>query len=65
MADLPGVSEPQPLTAVQVGFGLVFLAGFFAMKLGTYLRFPWLYVKLMNLTQPFKNSVLSPKTRIL
>ena len=62
MADLPGVAEPQPLTAVQIGFGLVFLAGFFVMKLGTYLRFPWLYVKLMNLTQPFKNSVLSSKT---
>jgi len=62
MTGLPGVAEPQPLTAVQIGFGLVFLAGFFVMKLGTYLRFPWLYVKLMNLTQPFKNSVLSPKT---
>jgi len=62
MAGLPSVAEPQPLTAVQIGFGIVFLAGFFAMKLGTYLRFPWLYVKLMNLTQPFKNSVISPKT---
>jgi NAD(P)H-quinone oxidoreductase subunit 5 len=64
MAGLPRVAEPQPLTAVQIGFGLVFLAGFFVMKLGTYLRFPWLYVKLMNLTQPFKNSVLSPKTPV-
>lgn len=62
MTGLPGVAEPQPLTAVQIGFGLVFLAGFFVMKLGTYLRFPWLYVKLMNLTQPIKNSILSPKT---
>ncbi len=62
MSGLPQIAEPQPLTAVQITFGLIFLAGFFVMKLGLYLRFPWLYVKLMNLTQPFKNSVLSQKT---
>ncbi len=62
MAQLPQVAEPQPLTAVQIGFGLVFLAGFFVMKLGIYRRFPWLYVKLMNLTQPYKQTILAANT---
>ncbi|MBC2838460.1 pesticidal protein Cry28Aa [Robiginitalea sp. SC105] len=57
MSDMPLVTESMPLTATEIGFGLVFLAGFFVMKLGLYLKHPWFYVKLMNLTQPIKQTV--------
>ncbi|WGK65511.1 proton-conducting transporter transmembrane domain-containing protein [Croceiramulus getboli] len=62
MADMPMVASPVPLTITQVVFGLVFLIGFFLMKLGLYQRVPWLYVKLLNLSQPGKQSVLHYKS---
>ncbi|WP_224487881.1 proton-conducting transporter transmembrane domain-containing protein [Robertkochia flava] len=65
MADMPLAVAPQKLTPVQIGFGLVFLIGFFIMKLGIYQNHPWLYVKLLNLTQPLKNSVLKFKNTAL
>ncbi|WP_242092253.1 proton-conducting transporter membrane subunit [Aestuariivivens sediminicola] len=48
-----------PLSGVQILFGLVFLMGFFIMKLGVYRRVPWLYVKLLNITQPNKRTILN------
>ncbi|WP_224484909.1 proton-conducting transporter transmembrane domain-containing protein [Robertkochia aurantiaca] len=65
MSDMPLVSEPHKLTAIQIAFGIIFLAGFFIMKLGFYMKRPWLYVTLMNLTQPFKNTVLKFKNSSL
>ncbi|NER11589.1 NAD(P)H-quinone oxidoreductase subunit 5 [Muriicola jejuensis] len=62
MSDLPLVAVPTPLTALEIGFGLVFLIGFFIMKLGIYRQVPWLYVKLLNLSQPFKKSILTYKS---
>lgn len=63
MGNMPKVSQALPLTAVQIIFGVIFLIGFFIMKLGAYKKFPWVYVKLMNLSQPNIKSVLMYKTK--
>lgn len=62
MGDMPMIANPIPLTAVQVIFGIIFLLGFFIMKLGTYKKIPWLYVKLMNLSQPYTHTILRYKS---
>jgi NAD(P)H-quinone oxidoreductase subunit 5 len=62
MVDMPNVAQATPLSAVQIGFGIVFLLGFFVMKLGVYRKIPWLYVKLMNDSQPYKKTVLMYKS---
>lgn len=58
MRDLPMIDNPQPLSVLQIVFGVIFLLGFFIMKLGIYKNFPWLYVRLVNDSQPNKNTVL-------
>ena len=58
MSSMPMISQPMPLSWTQIIFGIIFLLGFFIMKLGVYKKLPWLYVKLMNLSQPYKKSVL-------
>ena len=63
MSDMPMIAQPMPLSWVQIIFGIIFLMGFFIMKLGVYKKIPWLYVKLMNLSQPYKKSVLMYKTQ--
>lgn len=63
MQGMPLVAASQPLTTLQIVFGIVFLIGFFIMKLGIYRKIPWLYVSLMNLSQPYKNSILRFKTK--
>lgn len=62
MADMPLVAKPMPLSTVEILFGIVFLIGFFIMKLGIYRQVPWLYVKLLNLSQPFRKSIVSYKS---
>lgn len=61
MSEMAMVGVPQPLTAVHVVFGVVFIAGYFVMKLGLYRKIPWLYVKLLNATQPYKKTILINK----
>ena len=61
MADLPMAVTPLPITAVQIIFGVIFLVGFFIMKLGFYRNIPWLYVKLLNVSQPYKKTILKYK----
>lgn len=63
MNDMPMIAQPMPLSWVQIIFGIIFLIGFFIMKLGIYRKIPWLYVKLMNLSQPYKKSVLMYKSQ--
>ncbi|PHQ29897.1 proton-conducting transporter transmembrane domain-containing protein [Leeuwenhoekiella nanhaiensis] len=63
MRDLPKPEQALPLSWPQIIFGIIFLIGFFAMKLGLYHRLPWLYVKLLNLTQPHKKTVLLSKSK--
>ena len=62
MADLPMNVVPMPISGVQIVFGIVFLIGFFIMKLGVYRKIPWLYVKLLNLSQPEKKTILNYKS---
>lgn len=61
MKDLPMIDHPEPLSVLQIVFGVIFLLGFFIMKLGIYEGFPWLYVKLVNDSQPYKKTVLRYK----
>lgn len=61
MSDMPFAEVPQPLSVLQIAFGVVFLLGFFIMKLGFYKKIPWLYVKLLNLSQPNKKTILTSK----
>lgn len=61
MAGMPMVEVPQSLSVLQVAFGVVFLTGFFIMKLGIYRRVPWIYVKLLNISQPHKKTMLTYK----
>jgi NAD(P)H-quinone oxidoreductase subunit 5 len=57
MFEMPMVEVPQELSVLQIFFGIVFLVGFFLMKLGYYRNIPWLYVKLLNLSQPHDRTV--------
>ncbi len=63
MADLPMTANATPLSVTQITFGIIFLIGFFIMKLGGYQKLPWLYVKLMNLSQPNKKTILMYKSK--
>lgn len=63
MGDMPMVAVPLPLSTIQIVFGVIFLIGFFIMKLGIYQNIPWLYVKLMNISQPYKKSILLYKSK--
>jgi NAD(P)H-quinone oxidoreductase subunit 5 len=63
MSTMPMIAQPIPLSWTQIIFGIIFLLGFFIMKLGVYKKVPWLYVKLMNLSQPYKKSVLMYKSK--
>lgn len=63
MADMPMSNQPLPLSWTQIIFGIIFLLGFFIMKLGVYKKLPWLYVKLMNLSQPNKKTFLMYKSK--
>jgi NAD(P)H-quinone oxidoreductase subunit 5 len=63
MFDMPMVAKPLPISVMEVVFGVLFLVGFFIMKLGVYRKFPWLYVKLLNISQPYKKTVLMYKTK--
>jgi len=61
MANMSMVSNAIPLTAFQIIFGVLFLVGFFIMKLGIYRQVPWIYVRLLNASQPNKNTILNFK----
>jgi NAD(P)H-quinone oxidoreductase subunit 5 len=65
MGDMPMIDLPIALSSIEVGFGILFLTGFFVMKLGIYRNFPWLYVKLLNISQPYKKSVLINKSKLV
>lgn len=60
--DMPLLNNPVPISAIEIVFGIVFLIGFFIMKLGVYKKYPWIYVKLLNASQPNKKTVLMYKS---
>lgn len=57
MSGMPMIQVTQGIDALQIVFGLIYLIGFFTMKLGLHRRSPWLYVNLMNLSQPYKKTI--------
>ena len=61
MSDMPMTGVATPLSTAQIVFAIIFLIGFFVMKLGIYRRVPWLYVKLMNASQPYNKTILTHK----
>lgn len=61
MSDMPLTNVPVELTNVHIGFGIVFLIAFYMMLFGVYRKIPWLYVKLLNSSQPYSKSILSFK----
>jgi NAD(P)H-quinone oxidoreductase subunit 5 len=63
MVTTPMVDVPLPLSITQIVFGVIFLIGFFIMKLGVHRNFSWLYVKLMNDSQPYNKTVLMFKSK--
>lgn len=63
MHDMPMANNPIALTPVHIIFGVVFLIAFHIMLSGWYRKIPWLYVKLMNVSQPLNKSVVSFKTK--
>jgi NAD(P)H-quinone oxidoreductase subunit 5 len=62
MSDMPMIDTPLELSGTQITFNVIFLIGFIVMKLEVYRKIPWLYVKLMNISQPFKKTVLMYKS---
>jgi NAD(P)H-quinone oxidoreductase subunit 5 len=65
MEGMPLIEVSLPLSWIEVLFGMVFLTGFFIMKLGVYRKYPALYVKLLNISQPYKKTVLMYKSKSL
>jgi NAD(P)H-quinone oxidoreductase subunit 5 len=63
MHDMPMSHVAIPLTITHIVFGVVFLAAFYIMLSGMYGKIPWLYVKLMNMSQPVSKSIVSFKTK--
>lgn len=63
MAGMKVIEVPTGISPFQIGFGIVFLVGFFLMKLGSYRKLPWLYVKLLNVSQPNKKTILMFKNK--
>lgn len=62
MSDMPMIDSPLEMSGTQITFNVIFLIGFFVMKLEVYKKIPWLYVKLMNISQPYKKTVLMYKS---
>ncbi len=63
MHDMPMANVPITLTPTHIVFGVIFLIGFHIMLSGVYRKIPWLYVKLMNFSQPISKSIVSFKTK--
>ncbi|WP_034060678.1 proton-conducting transporter transmembrane domain-containing protein [Lacinutrix jangbogonensis] len=63
MHDMPMANMPIALTSTHMVFGVIFLIGFYIMLSGMYRKTPWLYVKLMNISQPISKSIVSFKSK--
>lgn len=62
MTDMPMANVHIDLTPVHIIFGIVFVLAFYIMLSGKFRNMPWLYVKLMNSSQPISRSIISFKT---
>lgn len=63
MHDMPMANVAIALTPIHIIFGIIFLIGFYIMLSGVYRKIPWLYVRLMNISQPLSKSIVSFKTK--
>ena len=63
MQDMPLVDAPSSLSLLQIILGALFLIGFFIMKLGAYRKLPWIYLKLLNVSQPNRQTILMYKNK--
>ena len=63
MHPLPLTDHPVDISWVHIVFGIIFLIGFFLMKLGVYKKFPWLYLKLINDSQPYHKTIFNSKNK--
>ncbi|MGC1471955.1 MAG: proton-conducting transporter membrane subunit [Psychroserpens sp.] len=63
MNDMPMSHIAVPLTITHIVFGFVFLVAFYIMLSGKYRTIPWLYIKLMNITQPVSKTIVSFKSK--
>jgi NAD(P)H-quinone oxidoreductase subunit 5 len=61
MSDLPVSSAPQELTPVHLAVVAAFLAGYVAVEYDVQTRSERLYVKLLNISQPSRKTVLTNK----
>jgi NAD(P)H-quinone oxidoreductase subunit 5 len=57
------VDVPLSLSAIEIAFGMLFLVGFYNEVI--YRNYPWLYAKLLNISQPYKKTVLMYKSKSL
>jgi len=58
LATVPMIEAPTPLTGVQIGIGVLYLATFAIIELELYKKFNRLYVYLLNLSQPKSDTIL-------
>jgi NAD(P)H-quinone oxidoreductase subunit 5 len=65
MSDMPMVVVPLSLSVIEIAFGILFLAGFFYNEVRYLPQYPWLYAKLLNISQPYKKTVLMYKSKSL
>ncbi|MFD2551390.1 proton-conducting transporter membrane subunit [Bizionia sediminis] len=62
LKDMPMANMALEFTFVHALFGVIFLVAFYIMLTGMYRKIPWLYVKLLNASQPYEKTILSTKS---
>lgn len=63
MSDMPMVNVALPLHPTHIILGVIFLLAFYVMLTGLYRKNTWLYLKLLNSSQPHNTSILSFKSK--
>jgi NAD(P)H-quinone oxidoreductase subunit 5 len=59
MADVPFAEAPTALSYVQIGIGILYLITFVIIELQLYKKSKWLYVRLLNISQPYPRTILN------
>ncbi|MBJ7880927.1 proton-conducting transporter transmembrane domain-containing protein [Gelidibacter salicanalis] len=63
ISDMPMINTAVPLEPIHLIFGLFFLIAFYVMLSGIYRKNAWIYVKLLNNSQPYSKTILSFKDK--
>jgi NAD(P)H-quinone oxidoreductase subunit 5 len=56
---LPMAEQATPLTAIHGAVAGIYLLTFLVIETGWYQKFPWLYVRLLNISQPNPKTILN------